>query len=90
MSALLFQLEESLSPRMAWMREHGIAVIDNNLCVQVEAENKEWRQRAFCAYQGERNADGLFVWDETGWGDTENDALMDLASTLGISTWLLV
>lgn len=83
----LFDIPETLSPRLAWMRAHSIHVIDNGPDVGYESENRNWRERRFCAYQGEPGRTGMFAWYEAGFGDTEADAITALAINAGLLLW---
>jgi hypothetical protein len=71
MSDLFGDLPETLSPRLAWMRKHGIKLEENAL------ELKTGRIRAFCASGGRFQV----------CGDTQDEALTSLAYILGIGDW---
>ena len=65
-------MPETLSPREAWKREHGIWTI-----APIATDDEYW-----LAGVGEMTPGSK--WSE---GDTEDEALFRLASLLGIQTW---
>ncbi len=86
MSDLLLDVPEMLSPRLRWMKEHGIHIIDNGPDVMMESENKEWREYRYCAHNGP-NGQKQFGFDGAAFGDTEDEALTSLAMKLGLKLW---
>lgn len=69
-SDLLFQPEETLSPRLRWMRDNEIVTL-----MEPGQDGRQWV--AFKAANGQWNA----------YGETELDALTDLAKKLGLLLW---
>jgi hypothetical protein len=67
----LFAVPESLSPRLRWMRRHGITTRRNDI---TETPSANWE--AYQACSGD--------WEP---GDTEHDAIANLAEALGIRLW---
>ncbi len=70
----LFPIEESKSPRLLWIEKHGI------------------KARRYSPDEFDYLAGQLFVWGasgggEWGQGDTEDEALAQLAVKLGIRLW---
>lgn len=70
----LFDIEPSLSPRLKWMQEHKVRVTEVARHFQDEFGLPAW-----CAHSTEQNPEGT--------GDTEDEALVDLARKLGIRLW---
>ena len=68
----LFDSAESLSPRLAWMRKHGI-MIDSDY-----RDDWDGEERPFIAY---------VPYKVQAFGDTEDEALSALASKLNIKMW---
>lgn len=75
----LFTIPETLSPRLKWMREQSIHIIDNGPVGEGESR--------YCAYQGVAGRTGMFVWDWTGYGQTEDEALVQLCKKLDLLLW---
>lgn len=67
----LFDSAETLSPRLSWMRKHGMQTMRCEL--SNDEDFQEWM--ASITY-------GMFAY-----GDTEDEALSALASKLGIKMW---
>lgn len=69
----LFQIEETLSPRLKWMREN-----------QIETESD-----AFDAYTGEDRWIAYRYEDfgDNEFGDTEDEAIVALAKKLNVKLW---
>jgi hypothetical protein len=67
----LFTIEESLSPRLAWMQKHGITAM--------QSESGPWT--AWSSLIQGRTAQNL------GFGDSEDEAITQWALKLGISLW---
>ena len=66
----LFPIEETLSPRLIWMRENGI--LTDHLGTHAEA------------YQAWVNGSPQGA---TGYGDTEDEAIVALAKKLNLKLW---
>ena len=73
----LFKVEESLSPKLKWMKEHEIKV----------HHFKEWEPDIFddvyewCAYKKRKDADSYI---SVGYGENEEEALWQLSQNLKI------
>jgi hypothetical protein len=74
----LFNMPESLSPRLQWMRTHGIVTMP-------PADNDQ--EQDWLAWRKADEIGDLPPMDRVGEGGTENDALVDLARKLGIRDW---
>lgn len=74
----LFILPETLSPRLAWMRKHGITTMP-------PADNDQ--EQDWLAWRKSDEIGDLPPMDKVGEGGTENDALLDLAAKLNIKDW---
>ncbi len=61
----LFEIPESLSPRLLWIEKHGIIICYDSCRKQFYAIGA----------------------NDTGWGDTEDEALTQLALKLGVKLW---
>lgn len=80
----LFNLPMTLSPRLAWMKEHGITVLDHGTHLKPGAEC-ELTGKTLYRFQA-----SMTNWSfekRYGWGDTEVDALVDLAKKAEIKLW---
>ncbi len=87
----LFDVPESLSPRLAWMRKHGIQTLKRD---DLPCEAGRWE-----AYVGDYEAavtktindsDARFYPDESphlAWGQTEEEAVMELAQNNEWPLW---
>ena len=80
----LFPIEETLSPRLKWMRQHKIEVVDSGL--DHEPGEK-------CAHTGNRLyrywavIEGTVSELEEAGGDTEDEAIVNLAKKLNLKLW---
>ena len=70
----LFEVPEQLSPRLKWMKRHGIYT---DHCGQI-AKHVSWKAYVL----NERG--GI---DLSSYGETEHEAIADLAIRLGIKLW---
>lgn len=82
----LFPIEETLSPRLKWMRDNGIRIIHNNDVSP--GDEDEWGNRLspFCAT---KSKPGTLVFADhvNAWGDTEDEAIVALAKKLNLKLW---
>lgn len=78
MSDLLFDVPESLSPRVRWMRREGVRVRPEGKGVIAWAEDNHAPDLA---------GGGPFDDRLTGRGPTEAEAVEDLAVRLGVVAW---
>jgi len=84
MTDTLFDLPESPSPRLQWLRKHKIDIVDSGLDHEPgdECEITGNRLYRFWAQVGE--------WpdahEEAG-GDTEDEAILNLARKLNLKLW---
>ncbi len=86
----LFPVEESLSPRLAWMKELGILTHYNPDCEPPWIALKPIFPEHKGMTIGAIMADACLIYDESGWigeGDGEADAMADLALKLGLKLW---
>ena len=67
----LFNLPESKSPRRQWMEKHGITTAP----------------RIWDAYEGNTRWAAFRYLKNTAYGDTEDEAITQLALKLGIKLW---
>ena len=67
---------ETLSPRMAWMREHDIHV------EELPEENRVEPEDLWIAWQGESGPNSPAQF-----GESRDEALLRLAKDLGIKPW---
>ena len=70
----LFSIEESKSPRLLWMERHGVTV-------------RRYRPDEFDYLAGQDFAWMASNGTETAQGDTEDEAITQLALKLGIRLW---
>lgn len=68
----LFDIPETLSPRLKWMREHSMAT---------ELIADKWLAEV-AHYQ-----DGILVFLDRANGDTEDEAIVALAKKLNLKLW---
>lgn len=82
----LFPIEETLSPRIKWMRHHQIEVVDSGLDHEPgdQCEITGNRMYRFWAFQGGKQTKTQIA--EAG-GDTEDDAIVALAKKLNLKLW---
>ena len=82
----LFQIPETLSPRLRWMREHQIDIVDSGLDHEPgdECEITGNRLFRFWAFQGGKQTKTEIA--EAG-GDTEDEAIVALAKKLNLKLW---
>lgn len=73
----LFETEEQLSPRLAWMRKHNISTYR---VPHMEIEEEPW-----CAWTG--NFGEAIETDEFKTGQTEDEALLNFAKHHGLKLW---
>lgn len=71
----LFDMPEQLSPRLAWMREHGIRIATDRRDAWGDNPDKVWPFHAFVPFRAEA------------FGDTEDEAIVDLAKQLNLKLW---
>lgn len=71
----LFDISESLSPRLAWMRKHGIQTLEGFDCVD--------QVPVWAAFPDEADIGKGTACD----GDTEMEAIEKLAGRLNIKLW---
>lgn len=85
----LFQIDESLSPRLRWMRDLLIQTMDNGYELTPGLEDEFGNQLfRWVAWQGgKRTKASAFVDHCTGWGDTEDEAIVALAKKLNLTLW---
>jgi hypothetical protein len=86
MTDTLFDIPETLSPRLKWMRNHQIEVIDSGLDHEPgdKCEITGNRLYRFWAFQGGKQTKTEIA--EAG-GDTEDEAIVALAKKLAIPLW---
>lgn len=82
----LFPIEETLSPRIKWMRHHQIEVVDSGLDHEPgdQCEITGNRMYRFWAFQGGKQTKTQIA--HAG-GDTEDDAIVALAKKLNLKLW---
>lgn len=82
----LFPIEETLSPRLKWMRHHQIEIVDSGLDHEPgdECEITGNRLYRFWAFQGGKQTNTEI--SEAG-GDTEDEAIVALAKKMNIKLW---
>ena len=82
----LFQIDESLSPRLRWMRENRIELVDSGLDHEPgdECEITGNRLYRYWAFQGGKQTKTEIA--EAG-GDTEDEAIVALAKKLNLTLW---
>jgi hypothetical protein len=80
----LFPIPETLSPRLAWMRENRVRTHFN----QSFADAKDPELLPWCAWLPS-NDDNTIPKDPDlcGYGATEIDALLDLVAVTGVKGW---
>ena len=83
MTDTLFDLPESPSPRLKWMRHHKIEVADSGLDHEPGEQceitgNRLYRYWAFIATVTDNVEEG---------GDTEDEAIVALANKLNLKLW---
>jgi len=71
----LFDIPETLSPRLAWLKKHGIFTNSEFF----DDSDEEYRWGAWL--------EGCQDYLRTGHGDTEDDALVDLAKKQNLKLW---
>ncbi len=81
---LLFDVPESLSPRVAWLRQHGLILEHRtDLCEEeIDCGATPW----VCRIAKES---GCFAPNEIGGGNTEEDAIWDFCMNSGIKHYNL-
>ena len=77
----LFDIEESLSPRLAWMREHGISVEDGGPSFH-PGDECELTGKTIYRYQASSPAFPVPLG-----GDTEMEAIEMMAAALNLKLW---
>jgi hypothetical protein len=86
MTDTLFDIPESPSPRLQWLRDHQIDIIDNGIdykpgdCCEIFG-NRLFR---YWALQGGKQTKTEL--SEAG-GDTEDEAIVNLARKLNLKLW---
>lgn len=86
----LFAIAPSLSPRLKWMQENNVTVKDNGGGHQPGDECPETGARLYRYCASRPNSHfmiGLLIATRTGWGDTEDEAIVDLAKKLNLRLW---
>jgi hypothetical protein len=83
MTDTLFDIPESPSPRLQWLREHQIEIIDGGVCFEPGEEceitgNRLHRFWAMVMNKGQGHEAG---------GDTEDEAIVNLARKLNLKLW---
>ena len=86
MTDTLFDIPETPSPRLKWMRDHQIEVIDSGLDHEPgeECEITGNRLYRFWAFQGGKRTKTETA--EAG-GDTEDEAIANLTCKLNLRLW---
>lgn len=87
MSEFLFNVKETLSPRLAWMRKHGIKLHATPPELVGQEDELEGEIAAFYAYVGEQDDFANVVANKIASGATDNEALLNLAAKLKIKHW---
>lgn len=82
----LFPIEETLSPRLKWIRNHQIEIVDSGLDHEPgdECEITGNRLYRFWALQGGKQTKTEI--SEAG-GDTEDEAIVSLAKKMNLKLW---
>ena len=84
----LFEIPPSLSPRLAWIKKHGLTIRhDSKIQPDAEDEFSGERLYPFVVYAGEFPRDGIFAGNRGAWGDSEDEALVAWAKSHGIKLW---
>lgn len=82
----LFDLPESKSPRLLWMEKYQVTIHKSGYAEIVESEFGDWYP--FTAINGPvSDANGNHLYPPRGEGLTEDEALANLAKTLGVKLW---
>lgn len=76
MSELLFDVEVVESPRLKWMKRHGVEVSDNPLFGVRNTGRIQYPIRAMDSWSGAYAS-----------AETEEDAVVDLARARGLRLW---
>lgn len=86
----LFDIPECLSPRLKWMKDHGILTHHNPDCdppwIAIKPMLPEHKGKNI----GEIMGDACRLYDEGGWigeGEGEADAMADLARKINLPSW---
>lgn len=82
----LFQIDETLSPRFRWMREKNIEVVDSGIDHEPgdECELTGNRLYRFWAWQTCKRTK---TESASAGGDTEDEAIVELAKKLNLKLW---
>ena len=80
----LFDIPETLSPRLKWMREHSIEVVDSGLDHDPGDECEVTGDRL---YRYWAVIEGTVCTNEEAGGDTEDAAIVALAKKLNLKLW---
>ena len=88
----LFSIPQTLSPRLKWLKKHAVHThFDEGVTPGEECEVSGERLYPWCALTGEVQtniADAIFAEEgRVGYGDTEDDAIYDLATKRGWRLW---
>jgi hypothetical protein len=84
MSEFLFDVKETLSPRLAWMRKHGVMLHATGYNgTSEEAGDCDGEPEPFCAI-----VNGGEKFNDFACGQTENEALALLAKNKGWKLWV--
>lgn len=74
----LFNIPPTLSPRLAWIKKHGVTIHCSKLLTDDDLEK-------YAAYIGDETE--AIRSGRVGFGQTEDEALVDLAKLLGVPLW---
>lgn len=82
----LFQIDETLSPRLKWIRENRIEVVDAGIDHEPgdtcpDTGQQLYRYHAFLGGKCTKTSARF------GSGDTEDEAIVDLAKKLNLKLW---
>ena len=89
MTDTLFNIPETPSPRLKWMSALCIKTSDNGDHLKPGDEDEFGNPLSrWVAWQGGKRTKSSAFWDHrTGWGDTEDDAIVALAKKLNLKLW---
>ena len=82
----LFDIPPTLSPRLQWFERHDIRIIHNKGVTAGDEDDFGNELFPYCASATPEEVESF--WDHaTGYGNTQDDAIVDLAKKLGIKLW---